>query len=393
MNSSESLYLQFSRIQKRSWIIGGVALVSLALGAIRAPEQFYRSYLFAYLFWVGIAIGCTEVVMLQHLVGGRWGLAIRRLLESGMRNLWVMGLLFLPILSGLRDLYLWAQPQVVAKDAVLQHKAVYLNVPFFTVRVVVYFTVWLVFAFLLYRGSKEEDETGNPAIAARLRALSGPGLVLFGLTVTFSAVDWVMSIEPHWASTIYGLIFIVGQVLSTLSFIILVTMVLSEREPLKKLLPAKVKIDLGNLLLTFVILWAYMAVSQLIIVWSANLQDEIPWYLRRTAGGWANVAIALAVFHFVIPFLLLLSRDVKRRGWLLKMVALLVLVIHLLDTFWLVEPGIRGARLQIHWMDFAAAIGLGGLWIGFYFRHLKAWPLVPRHDPRLAQALEHAEEA
>lgn len=217
--------------------------------------------------------------------------------------------------------------------------------------------------------------------------------MIFGLTVTFASIDLVMSLEPQWSSTIYGMMFIVGEVLSALSFVIVVAMILAEHKPFAAVTSPKSFHDLGNLLLTFVVLWAYIAVAQLIIVWSGNLQDEIPWYLRRTAGGWGNVVLILAVFHFAVPFLLLLSRDVKRKARALGAVAGGVLVMQLIDTFWLIEPALRRKQFHVSWMDFAAAIGVGGLWIAFFSWQLKKRPLIPLHDPRVEKFLLQEERA
>lgn len=392
MSSPEVLEPAFDRIQRSALIIGMLAMILCGIGWFSRPVEFYQSYLFAYVFWIGIAIGSTEVLMLHHLVGGYWGLAIRRLLEAGSRTIWLMVILFVPLLFGLRHLYLWAQPAVVAKDIKLQQQGFYLNVPFFLARMAIYFATWLFIAYLLNRWSAQQDRTGDSSLSRRFEALSGPGIVLYGLMVTFGFIDLVMSLEPHWSSSIYGMIFIVGQVLTTISFTIVVAMLLVNRKPLSDVLSPRIFHDLGNLLLTFVILWAYMAVSQLIIIWSGNMQDEIPWYLRRTAGGWAVVAVVLSIFHFAVPFLLLLSRNVKRKARALGLVAALVLVMHIVDTFWLIEPALRGHQAQIHWTDFAAVIGVGGLWVGCYVWHLKSRPLLPMQDPHFEELVHQAAE-
>ncbi|MBZ5537901.1 MAG: hypothetical protein LAO31_18250 [Acidobacteriia bacterium] len=393
MNSGTSLQTGLERVELRALVVGAVALLLCGIGAYSRPDEFYQSYLFAFVFWMGISIGCTEVLMLHHLVGGDWGLAIRRLLESASRTLWVMLVLFVPILVGLRHLYLWARPDEVLHSPELQQKSFYLNVPFFLVRMAVYFIVWLVYGQLLNKWSTEQDRTGAPAIMRRLQSLSGPGIVIFGLTVTFAAIDLVMSLEPHWSSTIYGMMFIVGEVLSALSFVIVIAMILAEHKPFAAVTSPKSFHDLGNLLLTFVILWAYIAVAQLIIIWSGNLQDEIPWYLRRTAGGWGNVVLILAVFHFAVPFLLLLSRDVKRKARALGAVAFGVLIMQFIDTFWLIEPALRQKQFHVSWMDFAGAIGVGGLWIAFFAWQLKKRPLIPLRDPRVEKFLLQEERA
>jgi hypothetical protein len=393
MTPGVALHVGLERVQQRSLIVGAVALLVCAFGAYSRTDDFFQSYLFAFIFWIGISIGCAEVLMLHHLVGGDWGLAIRRLLESASRTLWVMLVLFIPIVLGLRHLYLWARPEEVLHSAELQQKSFYLNVPFFLIRIAIYFVIWLVYGHLLNKWSTEQDRTGEPSLQKRLQALSGPGIVIFGLTVTFASIDLVMSLEPHWSSTIYGMMFIVGEVLSALSFVIVTAMFFAEHKPFAAVTSPKSFNDLGNLLLTFVILWAYIAVAQLIIIWSGNLQDEIPWYLRRTAGGWGNVVLILAIFHFAVPFLLLLSRGVKRKARALGAVALGVLVMQLIDTFWLIEPALRRDQFHLTWIDFAATIGVGGLWVAFFVRQLKSRPLIPLHDPRVEKFLLREERA
>jgi len=363
--------------QRRALIVGIAGLAACAAGAFISPEQFYRSYLVGYLFWIGIALGCFAVVMLHHLVGGAWGTVIRRLLESGTRTLPLMLLLLAPIVIGLPHLYLWAQPDVVATDELLQHKAPYLNVPFFLARAALYFALWIGLAYLLNRWSAAQDKSNTQSIRKRLQNFSGPGLVLYGLTVTFASVDWVMSLEPHWFSTIYGMIFMVGQTLATLAFIITMLMLLGKREPLASILKPQHFHDLGNLMLAFVMLWAYVAFSQFLIIWSGNLPEEIPWYISRLSGGWGYIAIALVVFHFVLPFLLLLSRQNKRRLGTLATLAGAMLVMRLVDLVWVIAPAFEEEGMHLHWMDLAASIGVGGIWVAVFLWQLGRRPLVP----------------
>jgi hypothetical protein len=365
------------RIQRGALAAGAAALVACALGAIADPQRFFEAYLVGYLFWTGIALGCAALLMLHHLVGGGWGMAIRRLLESGTRTLPLAALLVLPVLAGLGRLYVWARPEAVAGDALLQHKQPYLNVPFFVARTAFYFAVWLALAWLLNRWSAEEDRTGSPAVRGRLQKLSGPGLVLYGLTVTFASVDWVMSLEPHWYSTIYGVVFMVGQALATLAFAIAALLVVGARPPLAEFLTVQNFHDLGNLTLAFVMLWAYVAFSQFLIIWSGNLPEEIPWYMARMRGGWGVVAAGLILFHFVLPFLLLLARENKRRLRTLGTLAAAMLALRLVDLYWIVAPAFRQQGLALHWMDLAAPVGVGGLWVAAFVWQLKRRPLLP----------------
>jgi len=381
--------------QRRSLLVGAGSLVLCLIGALLNPQQFFRSYLLAYVFWVGIPLGCLAILMLQYLSGGMWGAVIRRLLESGTKTLPLMGLLFVPLVFGLRDLYAWARPEEVARDPLLQHKSLYLNVPFFLARTVFYFVAWIGVAHFLNKWSLEQDQLINPGRERRFRLLSGPGLVLYGLGVTFASIDWVMSLEPHWYSTIYGALFIVGRGLLAFAFVITVAALLvgrvgtQESASLQEVMtPARFH-DLGNLLLAFVMLWAYMAFSQFLIIWSGNLTEEVPWYVHRVQGGWGQIALLLILFHFAVPFFLLLLRGIKRNPRALAIVAGAVIVMRVVDMYWLVVPAFHPGNLYIHWMDFLALIGLGGIWFAAFIWQLKKRPLLPLHDPTLQEALEH----
>ena len=386
MTRTEALRLQLDQIQRRSLLVGGLSLLLCLGGALFNPGQLFRSYLVAYLFWIGIPLGSIAILMLHHLVGGAWGFVIRRLLESAMGTLPVMVVLFLPLLFGMRDLYPWARPEEVANSEILRHKALYLNVPFFVIRAGVYFAVWMGLAFLLNKWSLDQERTTGSGPTRRLQILSGPGLVVYGLTMTFASVDWVMSIEPEWFSTIFGISLIVGQALAGLAFAIPVAVLLADREPLADVvIPAHLN-DLGNLLLAFVMLWAYMAFSQFLIIWSGNLPEEIPWYVHRMRGGWSGIAVLVLLFYFAVPFLLLLSRGTKRRARILSAVAGAILLMRLVDLFWTVAPTFHPEGLRLHWLDLMAPIGVGGIWTGVFAWQLKGRSLLPLHDPYLKEA-------
>lgn len=373
---------------RKALIVGGVALLLCFIGAFVDRRQFFPAYLTAYMFWLGVPLGCLGLLMIHHLVGGTWGFVIQRALESSIRTFPTLALLFVPLLFGLPDLFAWAQPGVVAHDPILQQKAAYLNVPAFILRAAVYFTIWIVLGFLLTRWSEEQDRTAHPAPTQRLQKLSGPGLVLYGLTVTFSAIDWLMSLEPRWYSTIFGMIFMVSHGLVALAFVIIVSYFLSQREPLASVLAPWVRNDLGNLLLAFVMLWAYLSFSQFLLVWVENLQQEIPWYLHRTNGGWGAIAVALIVVQFVLPFVLLLSRTAKRRSAMLCMIAVGIALMHQIELFWFVAPSFHPDGLSIHWTTFLAPIGIGGIWLSAFLSELKKRPLLPYRDPRFIAIVE-----
>jgi hypothetical protein len=380
-------------LQKRSLAVGVMALVLCAAGALMSPQPFFRAYLVAYVFWIGIPLGCLALLMLHHLVGGRWGFMIQRLLEAGIQTFPLMALLFIPLLFGLSVLYPWARPEVVAADPLLQQKAAYLNIPFFIVRAAAYFAIWIFLGRLLTTWSLEQDRTADGSLTQRLQRLSGPGLLLYGLTVTFSAIDWMMSLEPKWYSTIFGTIFMVSYGLAALAYVIIVSYLVRDEAPLTQVMSADRFHDLGNLLLAFVMLWAYLSFSQFLLIWSENLAEEIPWYLHRIGGGWESVAIALIVFQFSLPFILLLSRTTKRSSRILSQVALAILFMHWLDVFWMIAPSFYPARFQLHWLDIMAPIGIGGLWLAVFLGYLKARALLPLHDPRFEELPEQVQEA
>jgi len=272
------------RAQRSALLVAGAAGAILAIGGFLDLEQLLRSYLVSFVFWTGIALGCLALVMLQHLTGGAWGIAIRRILEAGASVLPWMALLFLPIALGLPKLYLWAQPAAVAADPILRHKVPYLNVPFFLARTAVYFGIWSGWALLLRRLSLEQDRTGDARLSRKLQLLSGPGIVLYVLTMTFASVDWIMSLEPHWFSTIYGALLVAGQGLGAFAAAITGLLLLARVAPMREAATRKVLHDLGKLLLAFVMVWAYFSFSQFLIIWAGNLPEETPWYVRRIHG-------------------------------------------------------------------------------------------------------------
>ncbi len=376
---------ELDRIQKAALIAGAVAAVACVAGALMSPHQFYRSYLVGFLFWTGISLGCFAVLLLHHIFGAGWGFVVQRIVEAGTRTLPLMAVLFLPLLLGMHALYEWTHAEVVAGDPVLQQKSVYLNTGFFVGRAVFYFIAWIAIATLLSRWSQQLDASGAAELAKRLSNSGPPGLLLYGFTVTFATVDWVMSVDPHWYSTIFALIFIAGQVLTTLAFAILMTRRLGERPPLAGVLRPAHLHDLGNLMFAFTMIWAYVSFSQFLIIWSGNLPETITWYKARSEGGWQWVAVALFLFSFALPFVILLSRWVKQQARLLARVAAWVLFMRLVELFWIVQPSFR-PTLSLHWLDVAAPIAVGGFWLAFYIRQLKSRPLLPLRDPRMHEA-------
>jgi hypothetical protein len=355
------------RVRNMAVGAGAIGLILSAVGWMFDPGQFYRSYLVSYLLWLGIALGCISLLMIFHMTGGNWGFLTRRLFESGSRTIPLMVLLIVPVFIGIPHLYIWSHADAVANSHVLQHKSVYLNTPAFLIRAAIYFAVWLLLMALLNRGSEP--------ITRRLQRVSGPGLVVHAFIVTFAFVDWVMSLEPEWFSTMFGLIFIVGQLLSALALGIIFVMWIADEDVIEQIARPTRMLDLGNLMLTFVMLWAYTSFSQFLIIWSGNLPDENPWFIHRLGGGWQWVALVLVLFHFAVPFLLLLSRYVKRRTRLLAGIAAGMIVMRFVDLYWNVQPA-HWHYVHVHWLDAATVVGVGGVWLAVFIWQLGRGPWV-----------------
>jgi len=367
--------------------VGGMA-VGLLWGVLH-PSTFFPAYLAVYVFFLGFGVGSLALLQIHHLTGGNWGFLIRRPLEAATLTLPLMALLFLPLLLGMKVLYPWTHAEEVRRSTILLHKAGYLNVPFWLGRSLAYFAVWVGLALLFRRGSTRQDATEDSSPTRWSQTMSAPGLIAVFLTVTFASVDWMMSIEPEWYSSIYGVMALVGMGLSAMALGIIVASWLSTVRPLSDLATPGRFNDLGNLLLAFTMLWAYMSFSQYLIIWSGNLAEEIPWYIRRSAGGWRAVCAALMVFHFFVPFFCLLIRETKRSSDRLWRVAVAILVMHLINDVWLIVPAFGGSQGLKVLAAVPAALGVGGLWAWEYTRRLTSTTLVPRNNPQLAEALSH----
>lgn len=368
---------------------GAIGLAVSLAGALIDTTQFFQSYLFGFLFWFGIAMGSLALLMIYHVTGGAWGSVIRRSLESAVRTIPVLAVLFIPVVVGLQSLYEWADAAKVAHDPLLQHKSVYLNVPFFIGRAVLYFVVWTLLAVFLSRWS-EAQENGEPRAIGWLENLSRGGLVALGLTFTFAAVDWAMSLEPHWYSTLYGVLVMGGCLLSAMAFMIQVTALLTNNGPLSGVVQPMQFHDLGKLMFAFVMLWAYFSLSQLLIIWSGNLPEETPWYLKRMSGGWEYLGLCLILFHFALPFVILLSRDIKRNARLIATVALFILCVRVLEVYWLITPAFSPHHARVHWLDVTAWLGVGGVWLWAFTGGLRGRALIVWNDPSLPAAGGHA---
>jgi hypothetical protein len=382
---------RYSSLRKIGLLTSVLGIAALGLGLFFAREEFFKSYLLGYSLFLALSLGALSITMLHHLTGGAWGFVLRRIHEASIGNIPLMGLLTLPIIAGMADIYPWARPEA-ASDEILRHKSFYLNPTFFIVRLAIYFTIWTAMAFFLRRWSLEQDrakEGGKDPEKAknRLRTLSGPGLVVYGLTVTFASIDLLMSLDPKWFSSVYALLMMVIQGLMALAFGTAIGALLPGVDALRQKDAKSNFHDLGNLLLAFIMLWAYMMLCQYLIIWSGNLPDETPWYIVRSSEGWGPVTVFLIIVHFGLPFFLLLFRANKRNLHTIGLLASGLLVAVLVDFFWLISPSFYSDGFAIHWLDLGSILAIGGLWLSSFAALLGRRPLIPIGDPDLPHGL------
>ncbi len=385
-------------IQTRSLIVGFVGLLIAIVGSVVTgqKELVFQSYLVAYVFWTGISLGCLGLLMIQYLGGAGWGLLIRRILEAGAYTLLLMAVGFIVVAVGMWQgvLYEWVHPTTEELQKLMLKKTWWLTPTKFVVRGVIYFAVWIGFMWYLRSNSHKQDETGDPKLLERSQYWSGLGFFLFALALTFAAIDWVMSLDAEWFSTIFGMLMLAGWGVTTIAIIVWVCVMLAKRDGYEHVYKPKLFHDLGKLQLTLVMVWAYFSFSQLLIIWAGNLPEEIPWYLERFHGIWRYLGIGIILLHFVMPFLLLLSRDLKRHANRLKWVALLLILMRVTDLLWIIVPEFQNRHGQVHdgsitglWAYLAALLGVGGFWLWWFFGQLRKWSLLPTRDPQLAEAL------
>lgn len=395
-----SLRPRLERTRTLALAVGVVGLILCAVGAFADTTQFFQSYLYGFLFWWGLSMGGLAAVMLHHMVGGGWGALIRRLMETSAMLIPLMAVLFLPILIfGLDYIYPWSLPSYLETHPIVARKAPYLNDGFFIIRAVIYFAIWITMALLLNRWSLQEDRQHSPVLTHRFKQLSAPGLVIYVLTVTFAAFDWGMSLEPEWFSSIYGVIFIVGQGLSALTSAILLLRMFGAYRPLSDEYTTTRLHDISKLLFAFVVLWTYINLSQFLIIYSANLAEEATWYEHRNQGGWQYFTFFLVVVQFVTPFFILLSRRTKQTLTRMAWVAGALLFIRLIDLFWLIKPSFYQDAISISWLDIATVVGIGGIWVAAYITVLLSRPVlasnsfVLRNNRATSSAHGHSSQA
>ncbi len=370
----------------------GIAVAGVVLSAVgfmmSGADRFFEAYLVAWVCWVGFGLGALALLMVQHLTGGAWGVVIRRPLEAAVRTLPLMAVLFLPIVAGMGHLYHWSHEDVRQTDEVIRDKAMYLNPTFFLIRQLIYFVIWCTMGQLLTRWSAEHDRTGDPALVRKLTFMSGGGLVVYGITVTFATIDWTMSVNPHWFSTMWGPLYMVCQALSALALSIAVLVMLAQSPPLNRVVTSAHLHDLGKLLFAFLMLWAYLSFSQFLIIWSANTVEEIPHYLTRMNGGYEWVGVFLIVLQWATHYALLLSRDVKRDTTRIRLIALWIIIVRVVDYYWMVAPEFH-ETISISLLDIALPIAIGGLFLTVFAIYLRGRPLLPLNDLGLEKALTH----
>lgn len=381
-------------IQTQSLFIGLIGAIACVAGAFLSPDSFYSAYLSGYMYWLGLSLGCMAILMLYHMVGGGWGTVIRRILEAGMMTVPLMFVLFLPILFHLPRLYFWARPEVLldpkTDPKILEIAHSYLNLHDISIRYIIYFVIWFGMAYFLNRWSTEQDTIAGQS-TLRFRVISGLGLVIYSFSISFAVIDWVMSLQARWISTIYGFIFIAGEALSAFCFCVVIERILGKRKPMSEYLTDTEVHDHGKFMLTFVMVWTYFNFSQLLIIWSGNLPDEISWFFRRLHGGWEYVGLFLVLFQFAVPFALLLSRQLKRKARTLVWIASWIIFARMVDIYWHVEPALH-PTFHLSWLHFAVIAGIGGLWMAYFFHNLRLRPLLAVNAPQTLRFLNSSHE-
>jgi hypothetical protein len=379
---------QIRRTGRQAIVAALVAAILSLVGALMNRPQFFHSWLVAWIFFTGISCGALVIVMMQSLTGGAWGVAVQRFAEAGMLTLPLMALLFVPVIIGIQDLFPWSRADALAAHPNWEHKIGYLNIPFFAARGFFYFAVLGALAFFIRHWSVRKDQlAGGSMPGRRIRMLSAGGLVVYVLCMNFASTDWVMSLEPDWYSTIFVVIFMAGQFLTALALMTALLARFAGREPFARFITTKHFHDLGNLLLTFVIFWIYVSFSQFLIIWSGNLPKEISWYLHRSAGSWKGVALFLMAFQFILPVGLLLFRGMKRQRERLGAIAAMIVVVNMVNVYWLIAPAFHPEGVRIHWLDFTTLIAVGGFWAATFLWFLNRQPLLPLHRE---EELRHA---
>ena len=376
-----------ARAQTPSLIIGIIGAVACVIGFIINRDEFFKAYLPSYIFWFEIVAGALAILMLQYVTGGEWGLLIRRPLGGAARTMPLMLALFLPIFFGLSHIYTWADPNIVAHDVVLQHKQRWLSVGGYIGRTLFYFACWIGWAWRIRVLSLRFYEDRAPETELKRRQWAALGLPMIVLTLTFCSIDWVMSVEPKWYSSMFGITFIVSCGLASFAYVTFLLTQLAKTKAMAEIIKPSHFRDLGNLMLAFVMFWAYTSFSQFLLIWYGNIKEEVPYYLKREHGVWGFIAFMLIIFHFFLPFFMLLLRSIKDRPQTIAVVAVIILAMRYIHTFWLIGPAYYGEHFYFSWMSVAALLAIAGIWFWAFVNQLKGQTIIPIHETWVEEAI------
>lgn len=389
------------RSRGRALIVGGLFAVLAIIGAVVNIRLFMQAYLVAFMFWLGVTLGCLVLLMLQYCSGGNWGIIGRRFWEAAIKTLPLMFLLWLPLVFGMKIIFPWTHMK--PEELVPDRARFWLNPTLFVVRGIIYFLLWGLWAWRLNNWSRTEEEgRSTPQRFVSIQNFSGAGIVMYGLTITFASVDWIMSLNPMWWSTVWGMVFMVGEALTAFAFTIWLLAQLSPIEPMRRIFKTDFFHDYGKLMFAFVVLWAYLSFSQWLVIWQANISEEIRWYLDRVHGHWKIVATGLIFLHFVLPFAIMLSRNLKRQPRKLMWMAVWIMLVRLVDLFWLVQPSFHTPGIVQHGntdtlapitasvilMNVVNILAIGGIWLTVFFWHLNKRAILPVRDPHFVEMVE-----
>lgn len=374
-------------VAKTCYGFGAVGLIASGVGYFLNSEQFFFSYLISFLFFTSISLASLILIMIHHITRSSWGVVMRRIPESFASNIWIWAFFIIPVLLGMGTLYHWAHADAVAHDPLLSEKTGYLNVPFFVIRQLIYFSIWGYLGHRLHKVSVEMDETNDWGLTELLKKLSGPGILIFGLTVAFASFDWLMSIDPHWFSTMFGVYFFAMSFQALFPILILMVFWMHKKGILENTIQKSHIFDLGAWFFGFTVFYAYIAFSQFLLIYYANIPEETIWFYDRLEGSWAYISYGLIICRFAIPFIVLMNRDMKHNTKILMFVSFLVIFMHIAEIYWIIMPTLHHHGIALSWLDFATLIGLGGIFMGLFFQRFKKHKLVPVNDPKLAESL------
>ncbi len=388
MDNKQKYYTDSGFISNPALITGLIALVITAAGFFIDRQQFFFSYLVAFTFWATITLGGLFFLLIHNTTHAKWSTVLRRIIEMIMMTVPLIAIMVIPVLFGIHDLYHWSHEDAVAADALLQKKAAYLNTPFFIIRTVFYFAVWILLSQNLYKISKQQDASFDPEQTEKLRRRSAPGIILFALTITFASFDWMMSLDPNWYSTIFGLYIFAGSFLAAIAIVVLISLSLRKRGLLTDVITVEHYHDLGKFLFSFTIFWGYMAFSQYFLIWYANIPEETIWYLHRWEGNWKLITMLLVFGHFLIPFLALMPRAAKRNLNFMRIMSIWILFMHFFDLYWIIMPTLHKHGFHFSWMDLTALIGIGGIFVWYFWWSYLKGALVPVNDTKLEESIK-----